>query len=147
VESLGAPFYRDSIHGRRRLTLADGFYELCVEGEGRTAKKQPFLIKRQDGKLFAFAGMWEKVQVKGEILDAATTLTRRAVAAEVHDRMPMVYRAMPGRRGSIPRRAIESCSSRMLTRSSSCRLARHCSTSRDRRASLRSGFSVAVGRA
>src|SRR5476651_724509 len=65
VESLGAPFYRDSIHGRRCLIIADGFYEWRVEGEGKTAKKQPFLIKRQDGQPFAFAGMWDKVQVKG----------------------------------------------------------------------------------
>ncbi|HTA94253.1 MAG TPA: SOS response-associated peptidase [Polyangiaceae bacterium] len=92
VESLGAPFYRDSIRGRRCLILADGFYEWRVEGEGKAAKKQPFLIKRHDGKPFAFAGMWDKVSVKGEFVDAATILTTtpRGVAAEVHDRMPVI---------------------------------------------------------
>jgi putative SOS response-associated peptidase YedK len=93
VESLGAPFYRDSIQGRRCLILADGFYEWRVEGEGKAAKKQPFLIKRQDGAPFAFAGMWDKVKVKsGEIVDAATILTTtpRGVAAQIHDRMPVI---------------------------------------------------------
>jgi putative SOS response-associated peptidase YedK len=93
VESLGAPFYRDSIQRRRCLILADGFYEWRVEGEGKAAKKQPFLIKRQDGAPFAFAGMWDKVKVKsGEMVDAATILTTtpRGVAAEVHDRMPVI---------------------------------------------------------
>jgi putative SOS response-associated peptidase YedK len=92
VESLGAPFYRDSIRGRRCLIIADGFYEWRVEGEGKTATKQPFLIQRSDGKPFAFAGMWDKVQVKGEFVDAATILTTtpRGVAAEVHDRMPVI---------------------------------------------------------
>src|SRR5450432_2470152 len=92
VESLGAPFYRDSIHGRRCLVLADGFYEWRVEGEGKSAKKQPFLIKRHDGKPFAFAGMWDKVVIKGETVDAATILTTtpRGVAAQVHDRMPVI---------------------------------------------------------
>jgi len=95
VESLGAPFYRDSIHGRRCLILADGFYEWRVEGEGKTAKKQPFLIKRQDGQPFAFAGMWDKVQIKGELVEAATILTStpRGVAAQVHDRMPVILPA------------------------------------------------------
>jgi len=92
VESLGAPFYRESINGRRCLIIADGFYEWRVEGEGKAAKKQPFLIKRRDGAPFAFAGMWDKVQVKGEFVDAATILTTtpRGVAVQVHDRMPVI---------------------------------------------------------
>ena len=53
---------------------------------------QPFLIKRHDGKPFAFAGMWDKVSMKGEFVDAATILTTtpRGVAAEVHDRMSVI---------------------------------------------------------
>jgi len=92
VESLGAPFYRDSIQGRRCLILADGYYEWKTEGEGKTAKKQPLLIKRHDAKPFAFAGMWDKIVLKsGETVDAATILTTvpRGAAAEAHDRMPV----------------------------------------------------------
>jgi putative SOS response-associated peptidase YedK len=38
VESLNAPFYRDSIHGRRCLILADGFYEWKVIGDPEAKK-------------------------------------------------------------------------------------------------------------
>ncbi|HEY5374906.1 MAG TPA: SOS response-associated peptidase [Polyangiaceae bacterium] len=97
VESLGAPFYRDSIHGRRCLILADGFYEWKIIGDPNAKRptKQPYLIKRHDGAPFAFAGMWDKVQVKGEFVEAATILTTtpRGAAAEVHDRMPVILPA------------------------------------------------------
>jgi putative SOS response-associated peptidase YedK len=63
--SRWAPFYGDSTQGRRCLVSAGGFYEWRIEGKGKTAKKQPFLIQRQDGRPFAFARMWDKVQVKG----------------------------------------------------------------------------------
>jgi putative SOS response-associated peptidase YedK len=43
--------------------------------------KQPFLLKRHDGKPFAFAGMWDKVQVKGEFVDAATIPRRHRAAS------------------------------------------------------------------
>jgi len=89
VESLGAPFYRDSIRGRRCLVLADAFYEWKVLVEA----KKPYLIKRHDGAPFAFAGMWDKIVLKtGETVDACTILTTspRGVAAEVHDRMPVI---------------------------------------------------------
>jgi putative SOS response-associated peptidase YedK len=60
VESLNAPFYRDSIHGRRCLIIADGFYEWKISGDPEAKKpiKQPYLIRRPDGKPFAFARMW-----------------------------------------------------------------------------------------
>lgn len=89
VESLGASFYRDSIQGRRCLVLADAYYEWKVLGEG---KKQPYLIKRHDGKPFAFAGFWDRVTVKGKDVEAATILTTKpvGVAAEAHDRMPVI---------------------------------------------------------
>jgi putative SOS response-associated peptidase YedK len=89
VESLGAPFYRDSIHGRRCLIIADGFYEWKALVEA----KKPYLIQRSDHRPFAFAGMWDKVKLKsGEIVDACTILTTtpRGVTSEVHDRMPLI---------------------------------------------------------
>ena len=88
VESLGAPFYRDSIRGRRCLIIADGFYEWKALGEA----KKPYLIQRHDHTPFAFAGMWDKVRVKGVFVDACTILTTkpRGVITEVHDRMPVI---------------------------------------------------------
>lgn len=89
VESLGAPFYRDSIEGRRCIVLADGYYEWKVLADG---KKQPYLIKRTDGRPFAFAGFWDRITVKGADIEAATILTTKPVgiAAEAHDRMPLI---------------------------------------------------------
>ena len=89
VESLGAPFYRDSIRQRRCLIIADGFYEwkLLVEA------KQPYFVKRRDGKPFAFAGIWDQALLKnGEVVDACAilTTTARGAISEVHHRMPVV---------------------------------------------------------
>jgi putative SOS response-associated peptidase YedK len=81
--------YRDSIDGRRCLILADGFYEWRTEGK----KKLPFLIRRHDRMPFAFAGIWDCSKLpNGEFMDCAAILTTtpRGVAAEVHDRMPVI---------------------------------------------------------
>ncbi len=91
VESLGAPFYRDSIRGRRCLILADGFYEWKALVEA----KQPYLIQRGDRRPFAFAGIWDTVKLKsGEIVEACAILTTtpRGVVPQVHDRMPVILR-------------------------------------------------------
>jgi putative SOS response-associated peptidase YedK len=97
VESLAAPFYRDSIHKRRCLILADGFYEWKVlPGDSKKPAKQPYLIKRRDGAPFAFAGMWDDALMpSGELVPAAAILTTtpRGVAGEVHDRMPVILPA------------------------------------------------------
>lgn len=92
VESLAAPMYREAIRKRRCLILADGFYEWRVEGK----HKQPFLLQRGDRQPFAFAGIWaEMLLPNGELVPAAAILTTtpRGVAAQVHDRMPVVLPA------------------------------------------------------
>ena len=94
VESLAAPMYRDSIRKRRCLILADGFYEWKVLGDSK--KKQPYLIQRADKKPFAFAGIWDDLVLpNGELTAAAAILTTtpRGVAAQVHDRMPVILPA------------------------------------------------------
>jgi putative SOS response-associated peptidase YedK len=97
VESLAAPTYRESIRERRCLILADGFYEW----QGQAKKKQPFLIQRHDHEPFAFAGIWDHaVLPNGEVVDACAILTStpRGVAAQVHDRMPVIL--SPGARAA-----------------------------------------------
>lgn len=92
VESLAAPMYRQAIRERRCLILADGFYEWRAEGK----HKQPFLLQRSDRQPFAFAGIWAEMQLpSGELGPAAAILTTspRGVAAQVHDRMPVVLPA------------------------------------------------------
>jgi putative SOS response-associated peptidase YedK len=98
VESLNAPFYRDSIDGRRCLILADGFYEWKVLGDpsGKKPQKQPYLIRRPDRAPFAFAGIWDRAKLpNGAFIDscAILTTTPRGLAAQVHDRMPVILPA------------------------------------------------------
>jgi len=92
VESLAAPMYREAIRQRRCLILADGFYEWRAEGK----HKQPFLVQRSDQRPFAFAGIWAEMQLpSGELVPSAAILTTtpRGVAAQVHDRMPLILPA------------------------------------------------------
>ena len=98
VESLGAPFYRDSIDGRRCLIIADAFYEWKIIGDPAAKKpaKQAYLIKRHDGEPFAFAGIWDRAKMpNGSFQDCAAILTTtpRGVASQVHDRMPVILPA------------------------------------------------------
>ncbi len=92
VESLAAAVYREAIRRRRCLILADGFYEWRAEGK----HKQPFLLQRSDHRPFAFAGIWAEMRLpSGELVPSAAILTTapRGVAAQVHDRMPVILPA------------------------------------------------------
>jgi putative SOS response-associated peptidase YedK len=77
--------------GHRCLVLADGWYEwLKAEHKGRA--RIPFRYTVDAGALFAFPGLWDERRVAGERVGSVTLLTTRAnaVAAPVHDRMPVV---------------------------------------------------------
>ena len=83
------PSFRRAFRGRRCLIAADGFYEWKRENGG----KQPYYFRMQDGRPFAFAGLWESWEKGGEgILRTCAILTTRAnsVLSEVHDRMPVI---------------------------------------------------------
>jgi putative SOS response-associated peptidase YedK len=75
-----APQYRDSFRLRRCLVIVDGFYEWQRVGK----RKQPFYLRREDGQPFALGGIWD-----GEGC-AVITAPARGVAAELHDRMPVL---------------------------------------------------------
>lgn len=92
VESLRIALYGESIRHRRCLILADGFYEWRTTGPA----KQPFLLQRSDRRPFALAGIWQDALLpNGEVVPAAAILTTsaRGLAAEVHDRMPLILNA------------------------------------------------------
>ncbi len=82
------PSFRKAMRERRCLILADGFYEWKKTGGG----KQPFHIKMEDGRPFAFAGLWESWGRDGETIRSCTILTTGAndLVREVHDRMPVI---------------------------------------------------------
>jgi putative SOS response-associated peptidase YedK len=73
---------------RRCLIPADGFYEWQAVGTG----KQPYCIAPADGRPFAFAGLWERWERDGQVLESATILVTQANAliAPIHDRMPAI---------------------------------------------------------
>jgi putative SOS response-associated peptidase YedK len=85
----------------RCLIVADGFYEWRSATGTEGASKQAFHITRQDGGMFAFAGLWSAW--KGEdgnapgngqrkSLRSCTILTTAAnsAIAPLHDRMPVI---------------------------------------------------------
>jgi putative SOS response-associated peptidase YedK len=86
--------FRRPMERYRCIVPADGFYEWSVV-PGRK-KKQPWHIRRKDGDLLAFAGLWsswrpEKGSDEGRIT-SCTIITTDANSAmrPVHDRMPVI---------------------------------------------------------
>ena len=88
AETLGEkPAFRQALKQRRCLIPADGFYEWVKMG----TTKQPMHIRRRDGELFAFAGLWEEWRSpEGWPLRSCTIITVAAneLVAPIHDRMP-----------------------------------------------------------
>lgn len=87
------PAFRSAMKSRRCLIPADGFYEWQKQGEGTKAPKVPHYIHRKDDKPFAFAGLWERwMDDADHVLCSCTILTTtpNAVAAPIHDRMPVI---------------------------------------------------------
>ena len=96
------PSFRAAFRSRRCLIPTTGFYEWQRAG----AVRQPYLIGRGDGRLLAFAGLWERWTVRrgltlpgslaafepGDVIETCTILTTaaNAVVAPVHDRMPVI---------------------------------------------------------
>jgi len=82
------PSFRRAFRGRRCLIVADGFYEWKREDGG----KQPYYFRMQDGRPFAFAGLWESWDKGDGTLRTCAILTTRAnsVLEEIHDRMPVI---------------------------------------------------------
>lgn len=85
------PSFRKPLKERRCLILADGFYEWRKLGNG----KQPFYIRMEDGKPFAFAGLWERWERDGMEIRSCAILTTQAndLVRKVHDRMPVILPA------------------------------------------------------
>jgi putative SOS response-associated peptidase YedK len=84
------PSFRSAFKSRRCLVVADGYYEW----QKLDAKmKQPFYIHMKAGKLFAFAGLWDRwTPPAGEAVESCTILTTDAneLNRPIHDRMPVI---------------------------------------------------------
>jgi putative SOS response-associated peptidase YedK len=83
------PAFRAAFRRRRCLVPADGFYEWQKLNGG----KQPFFIRLQDGRPFAFAGLWEHWQgPEDAVLESCTLLTTgpNELMQALHNRMPVI---------------------------------------------------------
>ena len=82
------PTYRHAFRRRRCLIPADGFYEWRRVGK----RKQPYCIAPTDGEPFAFAGLWERWERDGTVVESCTIVvtTANATIAPLHDRMPVI---------------------------------------------------------
>jgi putative SOS response-associated peptidase YedK len=76
---------------RHCLVLADGWYE-WLKAEKKGGDRIPFRYTVDGGEPFAFAGLWARRRIAGELVLSACILTTAAnsVCAPVHDRMPCV---------------------------------------------------------
>lgn len=83
------PAFRNAFRHHRCLVPADGYYEWKEEG----GRKQPYLLRPENGGLFAMAGLWEQWRtLEGETAETFAVLTTVAVGAarRIHDRMPVI---------------------------------------------------------
>lgn len=85
----GKPSFRAAYKARRCIIPACGFFEWKATEEG----KQPYYIHPADGRLFGFAGLWERWSpAEGSAIDTFTVITTAANDAirPLHDRMPVI---------------------------------------------------------
>lgn len=77
---------------KRCLIIAQGFYEWLKKNDGR--EKIPHFVKRKDGQLMCFAGLWDCVKYEGsdEKLYTYTIITTDSnkQLQFLHDRMPVI---------------------------------------------------------
>ena len=83
------PSFQKPFRERRCLVLADGYYEWKREG----SRKQPYYIRFNDERPFAFAGLWDRWNDgEGKTIESCAVLTTKSNErlASIHDRMPVI---------------------------------------------------------
>jgi putative SOS response-associated peptidase YedK len=83
------PTFRRPLRERRCLIPTDGFYEWEAQGQ----RKRPWFIRRRDGRLFAFAGLWDHwSDPVGKPVESCTiiTTTPNDLIQPFHHRMPVI---------------------------------------------------------
>jgi putative SOS response-associated peptidase YedK len=85
------PSFRAAFQRRRALMPADGFYEWWQDGSG--GRSRPFLLRRPDKGLFAFAAIWETFAAPdGSEVDTVALLNTHGngVISAIHPRSPVI---------------------------------------------------------
>jgi putative SOS response-associated peptidase YedK len=89
IETVAKGAFRSTFRERRCIVPLTGFYEWKRAGKAR----QPFNVRRKDGKVFGVAGLWERLESgQQEPLESCLVLTKAAsgVVVPIHDRMPLI---------------------------------------------------------
>ena len=87
------PAFRGLLAKHRLIVPADGFYEWQ---RGPELKRQPFYIRRADGRPLALAGLWaswhDPERPHAEPLRSATIMTTapNSLMSQIHNRMPVI---------------------------------------------------------
>ena len=87
------PAYQSAFRRRRCLIAADGFYEWRQAAAKK--RKQPYYVRMEDSRPFAFAGLWEHWEgSRGSAIDSCTVITTgpNELMKPLHDRMPAILR-------------------------------------------------------
>ena len=91
------PAFRQALKTRRCLIPASGFYEWHRSDRS----KQPYAIHREDGRLMAFAGLWERWQhpESRKFLTSCVIITTDAnrTLHPLHRRMPVILEEQAGK--------------------------------------------------
>ncbi|KAL7751360.1 hypothetical protein RI367_003220 [Sorochytrium milnesiophthora] len=84
----GKRMFRSIRNNQRCIVFAEGYYEWQTKG----TRKQPFLMRRKDGKLLRLAAMYDIATVDGETLYTYTLMTTSPASSLtfIHDRMPVI---------------------------------------------------------
>ena len=94
-EVAGKPAFRNPLRRQRCLVPCTGFFEWkpIADKEPGTLRKQPYHIRRRDGRVFSLAGLWDHWQnPEGTTIESYTILTTSAnpLLSSLHDRMPVI---------------------------------------------------------
>ena len=82
------PAFRSAFRSRRCLVPASGWFEWQRIADG----KQPYFLVLGDGSPMSFAGLWERWDKDGEIVQSFTIITTEAAPAlaAIHHRQPVI---------------------------------------------------------
>ncbi|WP_017728781.1 SOS response-associated peptidase [Halalkalibacterium ligniniphilum] len=82
------PAFKRLLARRRCLIVADGFYEWKRTEE----EKKPYRIIMNEGKIFTFAGLWDRWTQGDEEIVSCTIITTKPndLMVTIHDRMPVI---------------------------------------------------------
>jgi len=89
METAAKGAMRKTLAQRRCIVPLSGFYEWKKAGKAR----QPFNVRRKDGRLFGVAGLWERLESGDQApLESCLVLTTTAneIVKPIHERMPVI---------------------------------------------------------